>query len=110
MYCLKLSNHSNALRFPQLRFPDPQAVSHAVFPIGELTKQEVRGIADELQLESVAQKKDSTGICFIGERNFRQFLKNYLPMQEGNIVNIADLHCWGFVCVCVHAGFPREKS
>ena len=55
------------------------ALSHAVFPIGELTKQEVRRIADELQLESVAQKKDSTGICFIGERNFRQFLKNYLP-------------------------------
>ena len=71
------------------------ALSHAVFPIGELTKQEVRRIADELQLESVAQKKDSTGICFIGERNFRQFLKNYLPMQEGNIVNIADLQIIG---------------
>lgn len=71
------------------------ALSHAVFPIGELTKQEVRRIADELQLESVAQKKDSTGICFIGERNFRQFLKNYLPMQEGNIVNIADLQTIG---------------
>ncbi len=71
------------------------ALSHAVFPIGELTKQEVRRIADVLQLESVAQKKDSTGICFIGERNFRQFLKNYLPMQEGNIVNIADLQTIG---------------
>lgn len=71
------------------------ALSHAVFPIGELTKQEVRRLADELQLESVAQKKDSTGICFIGERNFRQFLKNYLPMQEGDIVNIADLQILG---------------
>lgn len=71
------------------------ALSHAVFPIGELTKQEVRRIADELQLESVAQKKDSTGICFIGERNFRQFLKNYLPMHEGDIVNIADLQILG---------------
>lgn len=71
------------------------ALSHTVFPIGELAKQEVRHIADQLHLDSVATKKDSTGICFIGERNFRQFLKNYLPMQDGDIVNIADLQVLG---------------
>ena len=72
-----------------------EALSHTVFPIGELAKQEVRHIADQLHLDSVATKKDSTGICFIGERNFRQFLKNYLPMQDGDIVNIADLQVLG---------------
>lgn len=63
-------------------------LSETLFPIGPLTKPEVRKIASDLQLESVASKKDSTGICFIGERNFRQFLSNYLPAQEGEIVDI----------------------
>lgn len=63
-------------------------LSETLFPIGPLTKPEVRTIASDLQLESVASKKDSTGICFIGERNFRQFLSNYLPAQEGDIVDI----------------------
>ncbi|MCI8540124.1 MAG: tRNA 2-thiouridine(34) synthase MnmA, partial [Erysipelotrichaceae bacterium] len=65
-----------------------EALAHTLFPIGELEKHEVREIATRLQLDSVAQKKDSTGICFIGERNFRQFLHNYLPMQDGDIVDI----------------------
>lgn len=67
------------------------SLQRALFPIGELDKQEVRSIAQKLQLESVATKKDSTGICFIGERNFRQFLANYLPMQDGDILDIATL-------------------
>ena len=57
----------------------------AVFPVGGLTKREVRRIAEERGL-SVSGKKDSTGICFIGERNFRAFLKNYLPAQPGDMV------------------------
>lgn len=65
------------------------ALSHAMFPIGELEKHEVREIAARLQLHSVAVKKDSTGICFIGERNFRQFLANYLPMRDGDIIDVA---------------------
>lgn len=70
----------------------PQSsLRHALFPIGELDKQEVRRIAQMLKLESVATKKDSTGICFIGERNFRQFLANYLPMQDGDIIDIGSL-------------------
>ncbi len=59
-----------------------------MFPLGSITKPEVRKIADELNL-SIAKKKDSTGICFIGERNFREFLSNYLPMQKGQIINIS---------------------
>ncbi|MPM80619.1 tRNA-specific 2-thiouridylase MnmA [bioreactor metagenome] len=64
-----------------------EALRHTLFPLGEIDKPEVRRISKELNL-SIAAKKDSTGICFIGERNFREFLKNYLPSKEGNIINI----------------------
>lgn len=64
-----------------------EQLDHVLFPVGNLTKPEVRKIAEELDL-ATAKKKDSTGICFIGERNFKQFLTNYLPTQPGNIVNI----------------------
>lgn len=56
----------------------------ALFPIGDLTKKEVRAIAEEYGL-NVAKKKDSTGVCFIGERNFKAFLENYLPAQKGKM-------------------------
>lgn len=64
-------------------------LDHVVFPLGSIDKTEVRKIAEELDL-SIAHKKDSTGICFIGERHFRAFLSNYLPMKPGRILNIAD--------------------
>jgi tRNA-specific 2-thiouridylase len=54
------------------------------FPLGELEKAEVRRIAAEARLPTAA-KKDSTGICFIGERDFRDFLARYLPAQPGEI-------------------------
>ena len=63
-------------------------VSSCLFPLGDIDKVEVRRIAHELNLESVMDKKDSTGICFIGERNFKEFLKNYIPATKGNIVDI----------------------
>lgn len=53
-----------------------------MFPVGEMTKGQVRQIADDHRLP-VSNKKDSTGICFIGERKFRQFLQQYLPAQPG---------------------------
>ncbi|MDY0064110.1 MAG: tRNA 2-thiouridine(34) synthase MnmA [Bacilli bacterium] len=60
-----------------------QAQLHRVlFPIGHLTKAQVREIALQNDL-SVAKKKDSTGVCFIGERHFKQFLQNYLPDNPG---------------------------
>ncbi|MGL4950869.1 MAG: tRNA 2-thiouridine(34) synthase MnmA [Mycoplasma sp.] len=57
------------------------------FPLCDLTKQEVRDIAKENNL-AVWDKKDSTGICFIGKRDFKEFLSNYIPNQPGDIVNI----------------------
>ncbi len=62
-----------------------EALGAARFPLGELTKPEVRAIAARLQLP-VAEKKDSTGICFIGERRFKEFLQRYLPAQPGPMV------------------------
>ncbi|RUO86222.1 tRNA 2-thiouridine(34) synthase MnmA [Spiroplasma endosymbiont of Megaselia nigra] len=62
-------------------------LSKTFFPLGNLTKKEVRKIASAQNL-STANKKDSTGICFIGERDFKNFLQNYIPNQNGNIVDI----------------------
>lgn len=64
-----------------------EQLSQCLFPLESLTKEEVRKMALELSLP-VARKKDSTGVCFIGERNFKNFLKNYLPAQKGPIVDI----------------------
>jgi len=61
-------------------------LKNAMFPIGELQKPDVRAIAQESGLSNAA-KKDSTGICFIGERNFKQFLMQYLPAQPGEMVD-----------------------
>ncbi len=58
-----------------------------IFPLEDIEKPEVRQIAAELGL-STAEKKDSTGICFIGERNFKNFLKDFLPAQPGEIREI----------------------
>jgi len=59
-------------------------LSKTMFPIGHLQKKRVREIAIENKFIN-AKKKDSTGICFIGERNFRDFLSNYLPAKPGEM-------------------------
>ncbi len=61
-------------------------LKRALFPLGEMKKSQVRQIAREAGL-SVSEKKDSTGICFIGERRFKQFLQQYLPAQPGQMVS-----------------------
>ncbi len=63
------------------------ALSRSLFPVGHLTKHEVRALAKKMGL-STHDKKDSTGICFIGERKFKDFLARYLPAQPGPIESI----------------------
>ena len=92
-----MAPRATARRFELLRGLDPtkdqsyflhrlnQAqLARTLFPLGHLRKTEVRRIAAEIGLPN-AKKKDSTGICFIGERPFREFLNRYLPMQPGPI-------------------------
>ncbi len=62
-----------------------EAIKQSLFPIGHLDKKEVRSIALEAGL-STSKKKDSTGICFIGERNFKNFLQNYIKPKPGPIL------------------------
>ncbi|BCV61540.1 tRNA 2-thiouridine(34) synthase MnmA [Shewanella algae] len=64
-----------------------QQVARSLFPVGELEKPEVRRIAEEQGLVTF-NKKDSTGICFIGERKFTEFLGTYLPAQPGKIESV----------------------
>lgn len=65
-----------------------EQLSSVIFPLAEIEKTEVRKIAEEVDLVN-ARKKDSTGICFIGERNFRNFLKEFLPAQPGKIKTLS---------------------
>lgn len=62
-------------------------INNILFPIGDYEKSQVRKIAEEANLIT-AKKKDSTGICFIGEKNFREFLSKYLPAQKGKMVDL----------------------
>lgn len=64
-----------------------QQLDCCLFPIGNLEKQQVRALAKRANLVT-ADKKDSTGICFIGERKFNDFLRRYLPAMPGDIVTI----------------------
>lgn len=63
------------------------AFSKVLFPLGEMCKTEVRSIAEEESL-CTAQKKDSVGICFIGKRNFSDFIHQYIPKQQGCFVTV----------------------
>lgn len=64
-----------------------EQLSKTMFPLGGMEKSEVRRIAEEAGL-ATAKKKDSTGVCFIGERDFKQFLMNYLPAKPGKMLTI----------------------
>lgn len=64
-----------------------QQLSRALFPLGELDKNAVRKLAEQAGFANYA-KKDSTGICFIGERRFNEFLQQYLPAQPGDIRSV----------------------
>ena len=62
-------------------------LKNVLFPLGDLTKMEVREIAHKYNL-NIADKKDSTGICFIGERHYQEFIKNYLKPNPGDIIDV----------------------
>ena len=68
---------------------NPKAFQTTLFPLGELEKPEIRDIATKAGLH-VHKKKDSTGICFIGERPFKQFLETFLPAQPGDMLTLED--------------------
>ena len=70
-----------------LAYVNKDIFKKVLFPLQDMEKAEIRKIALENDLVT-AKKKDSTGICFIGERNFTNFLKNYLPNQPGKIIDI----------------------
>lgn len=74
-------------------------ISKSLFPIGDFTKKHIRQIANNLNLIT-ANKKDSTGICFIGKKNFNNFLSKYLSKIPGNIINIKNNEVLG-----QHIGF-----
>ena len=65
----------------------PEVLSRVIFPIGDMEKPQVRQKAHELGLD-VAEKKDSTGICFVGEVNMKEFLQQRLPKDPGNVVTV----------------------
>lgn len=64
-----------------------EQLQKTMFPLGYLEKPEVRAIAERAGL-ATAKKKDSTGICFIGEKNFKEFLSQYLPAQPGRMMTM----------------------
>lgn len=71
-----------------------EVLKNVIFPIGHLEKSTVRKIAEDFKL-ATASKKDSTGICFIGERDFKEFLSQYLETQKGSFVNLETLNVLG---------------
>lgn len=83
-YTLLRGHDSNKDQSYFLYTLDQVQLAHSLFPLGELEKPHVRALAASHQLIT-SNKKDSTGICFIGERDFRAFLKRYLPAQPGEI-------------------------
>ena len=87
-YCLLKSLDQNKDQTYFLSQISQEQISYCLFPLGDVTKEEVRKIAHELELNTVMDKKDSTGVCFIGERNFKQFLQNYIPANKGDIIDI----------------------
>ncbi|KAJ8046798.1 Mitochondrial tRNA-specific 2-thiouridylase 1 [Holothuria leucospilota] len=67
-----------------------KALQRTIFPLGDLTKDVVKKIAVQAGMERIAKKKESMGICFIGDRHFQKFIKEYIETKPGNFVGIED--------------------
>lgn len=85
-----------------------EQLSDVLFPLGKLRKEEVRRIAEENGL-ATAHKKDSTGICFIGERNFRKFLQTYIPAKKG-LIKTCDGRVLGEHCGTMYYTLGQRKG
>ena len=92
-----------------LAYVNKEIFKKVLFPLEDIEKQEVRKIAKQYDLIT-AKKKDSTGICFIGERNFTEFLKNYLPNQNGKIVNIETGEVLGEHCGLMYYTIGQRRG
>ena len=88
-YLLKAGLDGNKDQSYFLHLLNQEQLSQSLFPLGEIDKQEVRKIAKNNNFLN-ADKKDSTGICFIGERPFSEFLTTFLPKEKGDIVDQND--------------------
>lgn len=85
-YLYKAHDHNKDQSYFLSQINEEQIAS-CLFPLSDIDKPQVRKIAHELGLSSVMDKRDSTGVCFIGERNFRPFLENYLPAKAGDVID-----------------------
>lgn len=86
LFYLKKAKDKNKDQSYFLNQLSQQQLSMVMFPLADLEKPEIRKLALEQNLVN-AKKKDSTGVCFIGERNFKKFLQNYFPAKTGDIVD-----------------------
>lgn len=85
-YLLKAADKNKDQTYFLNQVTQPQ-LERVLFPLADMQKGEVRAVAEKYDL-ATAGKKDSTGICFIGERNFRKFLSEYLPAKSGKIITL----------------------
>ncbi len=88
---------------------DQKQLSQVLFPLGDYTKDEVRKIAKDNEL-SIWDKKDSTGICFIGKRDFRSFLNSYLPKTPGDVIDITNNQVLGHHEGCAYYTVGQRKG
>ncbi|XP_075216587.1 mitochondrial tRNA-specific 2-thiouridylase 1 [Lycorma delicatula] len=93
------------------------ALQKTMFPVGNLMKSEVKQIAHENELHRIYKKRESVGICFIGSRNFKEFISEYVPKYSGRIIHIesgkqigthSGVHHWGVGQRFRIAGFPKR--
>lgn len=92
------------------------ALRHCMFPVGSLNKHQVKQIAVEIGLIKIASRKESIGICFIGDRTFQSFISEYIDAKQGNFVDFDTgkvmgthdgIHTWTLGQRCKISGTPK---
>lgn len=92
------------------------ALKRCMFPLGSLNKHEVKEIAEKIGLKKIARKKESIGICFIGDRTFQSFINDYIDLRPGNFVDVDSgkvvgthqgIHTWTLGQRCNISGVPN---